>query len=101
MHIFASQLHTHLTGKRVFTKHYRNGSELPEVNRDNHYSPHYQEIRKLHRPVTVLPVCRILVNVYIHAVNIAKIIICKYSYTNSLHSIQSPYLNTDFKVIMI
>ena len=54
--VFASQLHTHQTGKRVFTKHYRNGVELPELNRDNHYSPHYQEIRKLHRQVHVLPV---------------------------------------------
>ncbi|ELU08648.1 hypothetical protein CAPTEDRAFT_141249 [Capitella teleta] len=53
--VFASQLHTHLTGKSVYTKHYRNGVELPELNRDNHYSPHYQEIRKLKRQVTVLP----------------------------------------------
>ena len=54
--IFASQLHTHLTGKQVYTKHYRAGAELPELNRDNHYSPHYQEIRKLQRPVKILPV---------------------------------------------
>ena len=54
--IFASQLHTHLTGRQVFTKHYRHGIELPELNRDNHYSPHYQEIRKLPRQVHVLPV---------------------------------------------
>ena len=54
--VFASQLHTHLTGKRVYTKHFRNGAELPELNRDNHYSPHYQEIRRLQRPVRVLPV---------------------------------------------
>ena len=54
--IFASQLHTHLTGKQVFTKHYRAGAELPELNRDNHYSPHYQEIRKLQRPVKIMPV---------------------------------------------
>ena len=54
--VFASQLHTHLTGRRIYTKHYRNGVELPELNRDNHFSPHYQEIRKLARPVHVLPV---------------------------------------------
>ncbi len=54
--MFASQLHTHLTGKAVHTKHYRNGIELPELNRDDHYSPHYQEIRKLHRQIHVLPV---------------------------------------------
>ena len=53
--IFASQLHTHLTGTRVWTQHVRGGVELPEVNRDNHYSPHYQEIRKLKKSVTVFP----------------------------------------------
>nr|BAT68975.1 tyramine beta-hydroxylase [Ambigolimax valentianus] len=54
-HVFASQLHTHQTGKRVFTKHVRDGLELPELNRDNHYSPHFQEIRSLPRPVHVQP----------------------------------------------
>ncbi|GAU95981.1 hypothetical protein RvY_07495-4 [Ramazzottius varieornatus] len=53
--IFASQLHTHLTGVRVWTRHFRNGRELPELDRDNHYSTMYQEIRKLKRPVNVLP----------------------------------------------
>lgn len=53
--IFASQLHTHLTGVRVWTKHVRGGTELPEVNRDNHYSQHFQEIRLLKNPVKVLP----------------------------------------------
>ncbi|XP_076089940.1 dopamine beta-hydroxylase-like [Mytilus galloprovincialis] len=55
IHIYASQLHTHMTGKRVYTKHVRNGKELPELNRDNHYSPHFQEIRRLQEPVDVLP----------------------------------------------
>lgn len=40
--IFASQLHTHLTGVRVWTRHIRGGTELPELNRDNHYSQHFQ-----------------------------------------------------------
>lgn len=53
--IFASQLHTHLTGIRVWTRHVRGGQELPEVNRDNHYSQHFQEIRLLKEPVKVLP----------------------------------------------
>ncbi|KAK2157256.1 hypothetical protein LSH36_194g01002 [Paralvinella palmiformis] len=53
--VFASQLHTHLTGRKTYTRHYRNGIELPNLNRDNHYSPHYQEIRRLQKPVTVLP----------------------------------------------
>ncbi|KAK3600154.1 hypothetical protein CHS0354_012277 [Potamilus streckersoni] len=55
IYIFASQLHTHLTGWRVYTKHVREGVELPEVNRDDHYSPHFQEIRGLPQPVLILP----------------------------------------------
>lgn len=63
--VFASQLHTHLTGTRVFTRHFRRLPsskghkgyvELPPMNYDNHYSTHYQEIRQLKNPTTVLPV---------------------------------------------
>ncbi|XP_001602880.1 tyramine beta-hydroxylase [Nasonia vitripennis] len=53
--IFGSQLHTHLTGRGVVTRHIRNGEELPMLNYDNHYSTHFQEIRLLPQPVTVLP----------------------------------------------
>ncbi|XP_033321707.1 tyramine beta hydroxylase [Megalopta genalis] len=55
IHIFASQLHTHLTGTKVLTRHIRDGEELPLLNYDNHYSTHFQEIRLLPKPVTVLP----------------------------------------------
>jgi len=82
--VFGSQLHTHLTGVRVVTRHFRrrddiyyrqealqnnnhtlnNGSpeeltgyiELPTFNWDNHYSTHFQEIRVLKKPIKVLPV---------------------------------------------
>ncbi|XP_055929694.1 dopamine beta-hydroxylase-like [Argiope bruennichi] len=53
--IFGSQLHTHLTGTKVYTKHIRGSAELPELNRDNHYSTHFQEIRRLKRQVKILP----------------------------------------------
>ncbi|XP_066588301.1 dopamine beta-hydroxylase-like [Prorops nasuta] len=53
--IFASQLHTHLTGTKVLTRHIRDGTELPALNYDNHYSTHFQEIRILPKPVIVLP----------------------------------------------
>lgn len=42
IHIFASQLHTHLTGRSVVTVLARGGQEMEIVNRDNHYSPHFQ-----------------------------------------------------------
>ncbi|KAH9395206.1 hypothetical protein TYRP_020965 [Tyrophagus putrescentiae] len=53
--IFASQLHTHLTGVRSWTEHVRGGVVVGEVNRDDHYSSHFQEIRALPVPVTVFP----------------------------------------------
>lgn len=55
IYIFASQLHTHLTGKKVTIRHIRNGTELPPVNYDDHYSPHFQIIKLLPRPVHILP----------------------------------------------
>lgn len=42
IHIFASQLHTHLTGRKVVTVLARDGQERQVVNRDDHYSPHFQ-----------------------------------------------------------
>ncbi|XP_044728574.1 tyramine beta-hydroxylase [Chrysoperla carnea] len=53
--VVGSQLHSHLTGVQVFTKHIRNGVELPELNRDNYFSTHFQEIRRLKKPVRILP----------------------------------------------
>nr|XP_020744109.1 dopamine beta-hydroxylase [Odocoileus virginianus texanus] len=55
IHIFASQLHTHLTGRKVVTVLARDGREREIVNRDNHYSPHFQEIRMLKKVVSVHP----------------------------------------------
>lgn len=54
--VFGSQLHTHLRGARVLTRHFRDDIELPELNRDDYYSHHYQEIRYLRRQVKVYPV---------------------------------------------
>jgi len=59
--IFGSQLHTHLLGTRVVTQHFRGRShQLDELDRDNHYSTHFQEIRLLSKPVRVLPVQNLL-----------------------------------------
>ncbi|KAI4547597.1 hypothetical protein MG293_004152 [Ovis ammon polii] len=56
IHVFASQLHTHLTGRKVVTVLARDGRETEVVNRDSHYSPHFQEIRMLRKVVSVHPV---------------------------------------------
>ncbi|KAM8934323.1 dopamine beta-hydroxylase [Pelodytes ibericus] len=55
IHIFGSQLHTHLTGRGLSTRLYREGKEVEVVNEDKHYSQHFQEIRMLNKTVHVLP----------------------------------------------
>uniref|UniRef100_A0A4W3IY33 Dopamine beta-hydroxylase n=1 Tax=Callorhinchus milii TaxID=7868 RepID=A0A4W3IY33_CALMI len=42
IHIFASQLHTHLAGTEVQTVLVRNGVQVQVVNADTHYSTHFQ-----------------------------------------------------------
>lgn len=53
--VFGSQLHTHLRGVRVLTRHFREGKELHELNRDDFYLNHFQEIRHLTRKPKVMP----------------------------------------------
>ncbi|XP_037025941.1 tyramine beta-hydroxylase [Bradysia coprophila] len=53
--IFGSQLHTHLRGVRILTRHFRGATELLPVNRDDYYSHHFQEIRTLRYKPNVLP----------------------------------------------
>ena len=53
--VFASQLHTHLTGRRVWTSLIRNGKMIQVVNSDNHFDQMFQEIRLLKKPVNIRP----------------------------------------------
>ncbi|XP_048415023.1 dopamine beta-hydroxylase isoform X1 [Stegostoma tigrinum] len=55
IHIFASQLHTHLAGTKVKTILVQGGVEVDIVNVDEHYSTHFQEIRLLQKEITVKP----------------------------------------------
>ncbi|KAM4634253.1 dopamine beta-hydroxylase [Polymixia lowei] len=55
IHIFASQLHTHLAGRGVRTTLVRGGREVEVVQQDQHFSTHYQTIRILRKMVNVLP----------------------------------------------
>ena len=52
--IFGSQLHTHGAGVRVATTRVRGGRE-EVVDRDDHYSTHFQQIRRLREQVRVRP----------------------------------------------
>ncbi|VDP78310.1 unnamed protein product, partial [Echinostoma caproni] len=53
--VFASQLHTHQTGTKVVTYHMRGSERLKDLHRDNHYSPHFQEIRLIDELTRVKP----------------------------------------------
>ena len=53
--IFASQLHTHLTGRKVWTSLVRDNQVVQIINSDNHFDQMFQEIRLLQKPVRVLP----------------------------------------------
>ncbi|KAK9532692.1 hypothetical protein VZT92_010066 [Zoarces viviparus] len=55
IHVFASQLHTHLTGRGVRTVLVRGGKELEVVQEDQHFSTHYQTIRVLKKMANILP----------------------------------------------
>lgn len=47
IHIFASQLHTHLAGLGVRTVLVRGGREVEVVQEDKHFSTHYQVLPSL------------------------------------------------------
>jgi dopamine beta-monooxygenase len=53
--VFASQLHTHLTGRKVWTRILRTNQTVQTLNSDLHYSPMFQEIRILAEPVRIMP----------------------------------------------
>ena len=53
--VFGSQLHTHGAGRAVQTVVASPGSKQKLLNRDPHYSTHFQEIRVLAAAVRVKP----------------------------------------------
>ncbi|EDO49634.1 predicted protein [Nematostella vectensis] len=52
---FSAFLHTHLAGRATWTKHVRNGVELPEIARDDNYDFNFQDIQFLNKEVHFLP----------------------------------------------
>ncbi|XP_066027869.1 DBH-like monooxygenase protein 1 [Pocillopora verrucosa] len=53
--VFAALLHTHLQGRATWTKHVRNGVELPEIARDDHYDFNFQDIQVLREEAHIKP----------------------------------------------
>lgn len=52
---FAVLLHTHLVGTGIYTKVVRNGTELEELARDDHYDFNFQEVRRRKELYKILP----------------------------------------------
>lgn len=48
-------LHSHLLGRSLKIRHFRNGSELPPIAGDDHYDFNFQEYRYISPEVTILP----------------------------------------------
>ncbi|XP_020615016.1 DBH-like monooxygenase protein 1 isoform X2 [Orbicella faveolata] len=53
INVFATLLHTHLAGRRTWLRHLRNGRELPDIVRDEHYDFNFQEYQLLQKEVHV------------------------------------------------
>ncbi|KAJ8038730.1 Dopamine beta-hydroxylase [Holothuria leucospilota] len=55
IHVFASQLHAHLSGRAIQTRHFRDGEELHLLDKDPHFTMSFQDIRLLPEDVVILP----------------------------------------------
>lgn len=55
VNVFAAFLHTHLQGRATWTKHYRDGVELPEIARDENYDFNFQDIQMLRKEAHIKP----------------------------------------------
>ncbi|XP_068720678.1 DBH-like monooxygenase protein 1, partial [Montipora capricornis] len=53
INVIASGLHTHLAGRKVILRHIRNGLELPEIARDEHYDFNFQEYHLLDKEIHI------------------------------------------------
>jgi len=53
--LFNTLLNTHLAGRKMKLRHYRNGTELPWVSYDDHYHFNYQKNRPLREERKILP----------------------------------------------
>ena len=54
--VFAVGHHSHLAGRSIRTRHFRNGVEMPEILSEKTYDFNFQQYRLLPKPVRILPV---------------------------------------------
>jgi len=53
--VFNVLLHSHLSGRKLKLRHFRDGVELPWIDYDDHYDFNYQQNKHLGEPVKILP----------------------------------------------
>ncbi|CAH3176907.1 unnamed protein product [Porites lobata] len=58
INVFAAGPHTHMAGRATWTKHVRNGKELPEITRDDHYDFSLAYTQLLRKEINIQPVRR-------------------------------------------
>ena len=54
--VYAVSQHSHLAGRSIRTRHFRNGVELQEIISEKSYDFNFQQTRLLPKPVRILPV---------------------------------------------
>ncbi|KAG4066822.1 hypothetical protein HA402_012889 [Bradysia odoriphaga] len=55
IHVFNVLLHSHLAGRKLRLRHFRDGEELPWIATDDNYDFNFQQNRPLLEEVTILP----------------------------------------------
>jgi hypothetical protein len=48
-------LHSHISGRKLKLRHFRQGEELPWLDFDDHYNFDYQQSKQLSKEVRILP----------------------------------------------
>ncbi|OWF40133.1 DBH-like monooxygenase protein 1 [Mizuhopecten yessoensis] len=59
INVFAMVQHSHLLGKKMITRHFRNGRELEPLAADTHYDFNFQDMRYLSKEKKVYPMDKI------------------------------------------
>ncbi len=55
VNIVSINVHSHLAGRKMRVRHFRNGTELPWLHDDQNYDFNYQQARQLGQEVKFLP----------------------------------------------
>ena len=59
--VYAVAQHSHLAGRAMRTRHFRDGVELAPILTENNYDFEFQQTRKLQERIQILPVSSLLI----------------------------------------